>query len=221
MSTLQLNPTDQPFGRANMLRKVGGTMSSQSTEITQLLHRWRGGDVEAENRLFEAVLPELRVLAARYLRRERNGHTLQPTALVNEAFLRLAAAKNIDWHDRGHFLALAARVMRRHLIDHARARPDVHFMALEGLPEYVLSNHTKLEQVVAVDELLDELGKDNHQRREVVELKFFLGLTDNEAAEALNLTLHTFQREWYRARRWLFERLTAKQWNAVPNAISA
>ena len=200
--------------------KLRGSMRSQPTEITQLLHRWRGGDLEAENRLFEAVLPELRTLAARYLRRERNGHTLQPTALV-EAFLRLAAAKNIDWHDRGHFLALAARVMRRHLIDHARARPDVHFMALEGLPEYVLSNHTKLELVVAVDELLDELGKESPQRRAVVELKFFLGLTDNEAADALNLTLHTFQREWYRARRWLFERLSAKKWNAVSNAISA
>src|SRR5215472_12300912 len=183
-------------------------MGRQATEITRLLHRWRSGDQDAENQLFQEVLPELRAIAARYLRKERSGHTLQPTALVNEAFLRLAAAKNIEWHDRGHFLALAARVMRRHLIDHARARPDVHFMALEGLPEYVLSNHTKLELVVAIDELLDELGKENHQRREVVELKFFLGLTDNEAAEALNLTLHTFQREWYRARRWLFERLS-------------
>jgi len=192
-----------------------------STEITQLLHRWRTGDQQAESELFELVLPELRMLAARYLRRERNGHTLQPTALVNEAFLRLAAAKNIDWHDRGHFLALAARVMRRHLIDHARSRPDVHFMALEGLPEYVLSNHTKLELVVAVDELLDELGRESPQRRAVVELKFFLGLTDNEASDALNLSLHTFQREWYRSRRWLFERLSAKQWNAVANAISA
>src|SRR5215813_9363686 len=114
--------------------KLGGMMPIQPTEFIQLLHRWRSGDVEVDNRLFEAVLPELRVLAARYLRRERNGHTLQPTALVNEAFLRLAAAKNIDWHDRGHFLALAARVMRHHLIDHARSRPDVHFMALEGLP---------------------------------------------------------------------------------------
>jgi RNA polymerase sigma factor (TIGR02999 family) len=196
-------------------------MGRDATEITQLLHRWRSGDQDAENQLFELVLPELRTLAARYLRRERNGHTLQPTALVNEAFLRLAAAKNIDWHDRGHFLALAARVMRRHLIDHARSRPDVHFLALEGLPEYVLSNHSKLELVVAVDELLDELGKESPQRRAVVELKFFLGLTDNEAADALNLSLHTFQREWYRARRWLFERLSTKRWNAVPNAISA
>ena len=196
-------------------------MARAAPEITQLLHRWSTGDHDAEGRLFELVLPELRVLAARYLRRERSGHTLQPTALVNEAFLRLAAAKDIDWHDRGHFLALAARVMRRHLIDHARSRPDVHFLALDGLPEYVLSNHTKLELVVAVDELLDELGKEYPQRRSVVELKFFLGLTDVEAAEALNLNLHTFQREWYRARRWLFERLSTKKWNAVPNAISA
>ena len=199
----------------------GPAMAREASEITQLLHRWSTGDHDAEARLFELVLPELRVLAARYLRRERSGHTLQPTALVNEAFLRLAAAKDIDWHDRGHFLALAARVMRRHLIDHARSRPDVHFLALDGLPEYVLSNHTKLELVVAVDELLDELGKEYPQRRSVVELKFFLGLTDVEAAEALNLNLHTFQREWYRARRWLFERLSTKKWNAVPNAISA
>jgi RNA polymerase sigma-70 factor (ECF subfamily) len=196
-------------------------MARETPEITQLLHRWSTGDQDAEGRLFELVLPELRVLAARYLRRERSGHTLQPTALVNEAFLRLAAAKDIDWHDRGHFLALAARVMRRHLIDHARSRPDVHFLALDGLPEYVLSNHTKLELVVAVDELLDELGKEFPQRRSVVELKFFLGLTDVEASEALNLNLHTFQREWYRARRWLFERLSTKKWNAAPNAISA
>lgn len=196
-------------------------MGTEGTEITQLLHRWRSGDQDAENQLFESVLPELRAIAARYLRRERSGHTLQPTALVNEAFLRLAAAKNIDWHDRGHFLALAARVMRRHLIDHARARPDVHFLALEGLPEYVLSNRTKLELVVAIDELLNELARESPQRRLVVELKFFLGLTDQEAADALNLSLHTLQREWYRSRRWLFERLSTKSWNAVPNAMSA
>lgn len=196
-------------------------MGRQATEITRLLHRWRSGDLDAEGQLFEEVLPELRAIAARYLRKERSGHTLQPTALVNEAFLRLAAAKNIDWHDRGHFLALAARVMRRHLIDHARARPDVHFMALEGLPEYVLSNHTKLELVVAIDELLNELGRESPQRRSVVELKFFLGLTDQEAADALNLSLHTLQREWYRSRRWLFEHLSAKKWNVVPNAMSA
>jgi RNA polymerase sigma-70 factor (ECF subfamily) len=161
-------------------------------------------------------MPDLRRIAVRCFRRERPGHTLQPTALVNEAFLRLATARNIDWRDRGHFLALAARIMRRYLIDHARARPSVDFLPMEGLPEHVLGQHTKLELAVAVDSLLDELEKESHQQRAVVELKFFLGLTDAESADALQLTLHTFQREWYRARRWLFERLSTESWKSVP-----
>jgi RNA polymerase sigma-70 factor (ECF subfamily) len=100
--------------------------------------------------------------------------------------------------------------MRRYLLDHARARPSISFLPLEGLPERVLSNHTSLELAITVDALLDELEAESHQKRAVVELKFFLGLTDTEAADALNLTLHTLQREWYRSRRWLFERLCAE-----------
>jgi len=189
-------------------------------EITQLLQQWRAGDAEAESRLFELLMPDLRRIAAKCFRGERPGHTLQPTALVNEAFLRLAAAKNIDWRDRGHFFALAARIMRRYLIDHARARPSVDFLPMEGLPERILGKHTKLELAVAVDGLLDELEKESHQQRAVVELKFFLGLTDAEAADALNLTLHTLQREWYRARKWLFDRLSTEPWKAVPGTTS-
>jgi RNA polymerase sigma-70 factor (ECF subfamily) len=165
-------------------------------------------------------MPDLRKIAGCCFRGERPGHTLQPTALVNEAFVRLAAAKNIEWRDRGHFFALAARVMRRYLIDHARSRPSVQFLPMEGLPERVLGKHTRIELAMAVDVLLDELGAESHQRRAVVELKFFLGLTDEEGAEALNLTLHTFQREWYRARRWLFERLTREPWKAAPNTTN-
>jgi RNA polymerase sigma-70 factor (ECF subfamily) len=175
--------------------------------ITLLLQQWRAGDARAESRLFELLMPDLRRIANRYFRRERPGHTLQPTALVNEAFLRLATAKNIDWQDRGHFFALAATIMRRYLIDHARAKPSVVFLPMEGLPEHFLGEHSQLELAVAVDTLLNELEKESHQQRAVVELKFFLGLTDNEAADALGLTLHTFQREWYRARTWLFARL--------------
>jgi DNA-directed RNA polymerase specialized sigma24 family protein len=100
--------------------------------------------------------------------------------------------------------------MRRYLIDHARSRPSVEFLPMEGLPERILGSYTRLELAIAVDALLDELEIQSHQRRAVVELKFFLGLTDAEAADALNLSLHTFQREWYRARRWLFQRLTAE-----------
>jgi RNA polymerase sigma factor (TIGR02999 family) len=185
-------------------------MTTDSGEITRLLHAWRGGDTRAESKLFEVLLPDLRRIAGRCFRSERADHTLQPTALVNEAFLRLARARNVDWRDRGHFLALAARVMRHYLIDHARAQPSVQFVALDGLPEHLLGRHTPLELMVSIDKLLDELEAESQTRRAVVELKFFLGMTDDEAAAALEMTLHTFQREWYRARRWLFERLGAE-----------
>jgi DNA-directed RNA polymerase specialized sigma24 family protein len=100
--------------------------------------------------------------------------------------------------------------MRRHLIDHARARPTVIFMPLEGVPEHVLGQSSPLELTIGIDNLLDELEKESQQRRAVVELKFFLGMTDDEAADALGLTVHTLQREWYRARRWLFEKLSSR-----------
>jgi RNA polymerase sigma-70 factor (ECF subfamily) len=190
-------------------------MATEKGEITRLLQRWRIGDREAESKIFDLLFPELRKIAACYFRRERPGHTLQPTALVNEAFLRLAAAKNIDWQDRGHFLVVSARIMRRYLIDYAR-RPNIQYLPMEGLPEAVLGKHTKLELMVAVDALLDELSKESPQRAVVVELKFFLGTTDSEAAEALNLKLRTVQREWHEARWWLSERLGTEPWKA-PN----
>ena len=184
-------------------------MAKELGSITELLHRWQTGDRDAESRLFEELMPELRAIAARCFRRERAGHTLQPTALVNEAFFRLARAKNIDWQDRGHFFAIASVIMRRLLIDHARGRPDAEMLPLAALPEHVLAHSSPLEQAIAVDALLDQLGQESPQQRRVVELKFSLGLTDEEAAEALNLKLRSLQREWFRARKWLFERLTA------------
>jgi len=180
------------------------------SQITVLLQQWRTGDRDAESRLFELLMPDLRKIAARCFKGERPGHTLQPTALVNEAFFRLARAKNIDWQDRGHFFAVATRIMRRYLIDHARSRPVAELMPMEGLPEKILGERTPLELAIAIDTLLDELDMESPQRRTVVELKFFLGLTDEESADALGLKLHTLQREWHRARRWLFERLSQK-----------
>jgi RNA polymerase sigma factor (TIGR02999 family) len=185
-------------------------MATQPGQITVLLQEWQQGNRAAESELFELLMPELRRIAAYCFKRERAGHTLQPTALVNEAFVRLTAVNNIEWRDRGHFLALASRVMRRYLIDYARSHPDVDFQPIDGLPDAVLGNHSKLEMATALDSLLEELEAESPRRRAVVELKFFLGLTDAEAAEALNLTLHTLQREWYRARKWLFERLTSE-----------
>lgn len=184
-------------------------MANEPGGITELLQRWQTGDRDAESQLFEALMPDLRAIAARCFRGERSGHTLQPTALVNEAFFRLARAKNIEWQNRGHFFAIASVIMRRLLIDHARRRPDAELLPIEKLPEGVLADATPLEQAIAIDVLLDQLGKESPQLRRVVELKFSLGLTDEEAAEALNLKLRSLQREWFRARKWLYQRLTS------------
>ena len=196
-------------------------MAPDKGEITHLLQRWRTGDQEAEAKIFVLLQPDLHRIAARCFRGERSGSSLQPTVLINEAFLELAAAKHIDWQDRGHFLAMSARIMRRYLIQHARSRPAVHFLPMEGLPERVVGKRTQLELAVAVDTLLDDLAKESQQKRAVVELKFFLGLGDVEAAEALNLTLHTFQREWHRARNWLFQRLTTEPCKAQSKKMNA
>jgi RNA polymerase sigma factor (TIGR02999 family) len=195
-------------------------MDGNAGEITILLRQWRMGDRAAESVLFRLLMPELRKIAGYCFRDERPDHTLQPTALVNEAFLRLARVKKIEWADRRHFLALAARIMRRSLIDHARTQPSVKFLPMEGLPEAALGSRTPLQFAVAVNELLDQLKTESPQRCAVVELKFFLGLTDSEAAETLDLKLHTLQREWHRARVWLFERLSAESCKAASTTIS-
>lgn len=192
-----------------------------SGEITGLLRDWKEGEQSAEARLFEILMPELRRIASASFRRERPGHTLQPTALVNEAFLRLAHARTIDWQDRGHFLAVAAKVMRRFLIDHARSRPAVHILPIEQLPPEVVGSRSELEMVVTIDTLLEQLNLESPQQRAAVELKFLLGLTDSEAADALDLTLHTFQRQWHRARKWLFAKLTATSCQPKANEIGA
>ena len=153
-------------------------MEPDHGEITQLLRQWRTGDRQVEGRLFELLTPEMHQIAERCFRGERPGHSLQPTVLVNEAFLRLAKSKDLDWQDRGHFLAISARVMRRYLIDHARTRPEVLFLPMEGLPERFLGTRTPSQLVLEVDELLDELERESPSRRALVELKFFLGSTD-------------------------------------------
>src|SRR5579864_5511901 len=108
-------------------------MSQKAGDITHLLHQWRQGDPEAENELFDLVVPNLRRLAHHLMRKERPGHTLQATELVDQIYLRLVAAKNRDWQNRQHFFAIAARAMRRHLIDHARRRPDAESVALDSI----------------------------------------------------------------------------------------
>ncbi|MBL8175791.1 MAG: RNA polymerase subunit sigma-70 [Bryobacterales bacterium] len=186
-------------------------MQSGAGEVTALLERVRAGDKQAENRLFEIVMPQLRRLAQSLLNRERPDHTLQGTELVNEVYLRLAGAK-LSLRDRAHFFAVTARAMRRELIDYARSRPKVDVLPLEGLPEGLTSFSERRDLALAIDELLDRMRETMPLECSIVELKFFFGMTDEETAEVLDLPLRSMQSKWHDARIWLFERAEAQQW---------
>jgi RNA polymerase sigma factor (TIGR02999 family) len=146
----------------------------------------------------------LRRLAHYLMQRERKDHSLQATELVDQIYFRMVAAKDRDWQSRKHFFAIAARAMRRYLIDHARGRPSAEFVALEGLENVLPADSGKIDMAIAVDRLLDELAETKPDWSMLVEMKFFLGLTDEEAAEALGVKLRTMQRTWSDARRWLY-----------------
>jgi RNA polymerase sigma factor (TIGR02999 family) len=178
----------------------------QTGDITQLLQRWREGSRDAENDLFALVLPNLRRLAHYLMMRERKGHSMQATELVDQVYFRLVTAKDRDWHNRQHFFAIAARAMRRYLIDYARARPDGESVALERIKDMLPADSVKLDLALTVDRLLDQLAETKPEWCMLVEVKFFLGLTDEEAAETLGLKLRSMQRMWRDARQWLFER---------------
>jgi RNA polymerase sigma factor (TIGR02999 family) len=179
-------------------------------DITQLLHRWREGSSDAEAELFEMVLPDLHRLAGYLMRRERSDHTMQATELVDQIYFRLVAAKNRDWQGRKHFFAIAARAMRRYLIDHARARPDAEFLTLDGLENFLPAERAKIETAFTVDRLLDRMATVHPEWCTLVELKYFLGLTDDEAADTMGVKLRTMQRMWSDARDWLFEQASEK-----------
>jgi len=191
-------------------------MAPEAGDITQLLHRWSAGSREAENQLFELVFPSLRRLAHALMKSERKDHSLQPTELVDQIYFRLVAARNRDWENRRHFFAIAARAMRRHLIDHARRRPNAHFVPLEEMQDFLPADSAKIELAVAIDTWLDELAGSRPEWCILVEVKYFLGLTDEEAAEALGIKLRTLQRMWKDARQWLFERVEAGHAGGAP-----
>jgi RNA polymerase sigma-70 factor, ECF subfamily len=182
-------------------------------EVTRLLRRAREGEPEALELVFPLVLEELRAVAAGRLRGEAAGHTLQPTALVNEAYLKLVASPEVDWRDRAHFLAVAARAMRQVLVDRARrrnadkrgagARPTT--LSGKGLLE--AGGGPSPEETLALDAALEKLDRVDSRLRDVVELRFFAGLTDTEIAEALGVTRRTVQRDWTKARAWLYAEL--------------
>jgi RNA polymerase sigma factor (TIGR02999 family) len=196
-------------------------LKTATGDVTTLLQRWGAGDRSVESRLFELVLPDLHALARYFMRRERSDHSLQPTALLNEAYLRLVSARERDWQSRRHFYAVAARIMRRLLIDHARNRHKGQKVPIEGLEELLRGRDTQLEQAVAIDHLLDDMETSHPEWCPIVDLKFFVGCTDQEAAEALGLSLRTLQRQFGDARRWLYERLEGERCEAKPKTTTS
>lgn len=184
-------------------RPVGDPLSHN---ITHLLKQWSDGDERALDRLTPLVYEELRSQAARYLRRERPGHTLQTTALINEAYLRLIDAKEVRWQSRAHFFAIAANLMRRILVDHARKRDaekrggsQIRLTLDRAL---AVAKETDVD-LLAIDEALDRLTIIDAQQARVVELRFFSGLTVEETAAALDISPKTVKRDWSVARAWL------------------
>jgi RNA polymerase sigma factor (TIGR02999 family) len=189
-------------------------VDSTEQDITGLLHRFQSGDEVARAALIDAVYGELRAIANRHMNREREGHTLQATALVNEAYLKLVNLKTADWQDRAHFFAVAARVMRQILVDHARQRlagkrgGGVLLMPLNEALAFAPDSPSNL---LEVDEALTRLAAEDELVSKVVELRFFGGLTVEETAHVLNVSKRTVQREWTFGRAWLKTELSSKK----------
>jgi RNA polymerase sigma-70 factor, ECF subfamily len=180
------------------MNAVGGN------DLTRLLSRLGTGDRTAESELIEIVFPQLRRLAGHYMRSERSDHTLQPTALVNEAYLRLVKIQDISLKDRAHFFGLAAKLMRQILVDHARARnAEKRPRAEISLDEELTFSHEKSSAVLALDEALSRLASRDVRMSRVVELKFFGGLTFDQIAQVLEVSEKTAKRDWQLARAWL------------------
>ena len=184
-------------------------MGTDSGQVTQLLKAMRAGDPQAAQDLLPLVYAELHRLAKSYMRRERPDHTLQATALINEAYLRLAGEK-IDWKNRAHFIGLSAQVMRRVLVDYARAHKAEQrgggLQRIEMQEELAVSLE-KLEQVQEIDELLKKLEKQNPRQARVIELRYFGGLSFEEIGTLLQLTSRTAKTDWALARIWLLDQL--------------
>jgi RNA polymerase sigma-70 factor (ECF subfamily) len=186
------------------------TMIPASLELTTLLDDWNKGDPAALEKLTPLIYDELRRIAHRYSQRERNGHTLQTTALVNEAYLRLAGDRKPDWQNRSHFFAVTAQVMRHILIDYARRRRYLkHGGDAQQVPlaEVASMADDRAAELVALDEALEELARLDPRKTRVVELRYFGGLSLAETAEALGISLMTVRRDWRAAKAWLFRRL--------------
>ncbi len=181
------------------------------SSITELLLRYRHGDKEAEQQLISAVYTELRRTAAAYLRRERPDHSLQPSALVNEAYIKLAGLSRLDWQNRSHFLGVAARIMREILVDHARARrAEKRGRGVQVVPleDATIVEKGRATDVLALNEALDHLAQKDRRAAQVVEYRYFAGLSIEETAAALGVAPRTVRQDWQFGRAWLQRRLS-------------
>jgi len=186
-------------------------------EVSLLLQAWRGGDQAALDKLIPLVHQELRRLAHYYMTRERVDHTLQTTALVNEAYLRLAGANRIDWKDRAHFFAIAASLMRRILVDFARSRHSrkrIGRRKTVSLDEALLVSPNPDPDLVKLDDALKALAELDGRKARVVELRFFGGLDLDETAEVLKVSRDTVKRDWRLARAWMYGEMTGGRGHA-------
>ena len=185
----------------------------QTSGITQILQSWNDGDEEAKELLLPFVYDELKKQARYLMSKERSNHTLQPTALVHEAFMKLSEQSGIEWKNRSHFYGIASRLMRQILVDHARLHAAdkrgnnaVHF----SIDDVQIPIEERASSILAIDEVLQRLAELDEQQARVVEMRFFGGMNDDEIAEALNISRRTVGREWQSAKLWLFRELNRK-----------
>jgi RNA polymerase sigma-70 factor, ECF subfamily len=186
-------------------------MSQEPREITQMLLELTDGNEEVVNQILPHIYDELRRLASSYLRRERSNHTLQPTALVHEAYMKLIDQSRVKWQNRAHFFGIAAQVMRRILMDHARKHTaekrggDAELLPIEE--EILIVSHDKSAELVALDDALNQLAEMDERKAKIVELRYFGGLSIEETAEVLGVSVPTINREWRMAKAWLYSEI--------------
>lgn len=185
---------------------------NSTKEVTELLQKWSGGDADALEELTPLIYAELHRIAKNYMRRERENHTLQTSALVNEAYVRLIDWKTAKWENRAHFFGVSAQLMRRILVDFARKRPKLDETVVRhvSLEEAFTISTEKDADLVALDEALNELATFDERKAKIVELKFFGGLSVEETAEVLKISGITVMREWQKAKAWLYRELSGE-----------
>jgi RNA polymerase sigma factor (TIGR02999 family) len=186
---------------------------NHASEITRILQDWNDGSEDAKERLLPFVYDELRRQARFFMAKERSNHTLQPTALVHEAFLRLSEQSGIDWQNRNHFYGIASRLMRQILVDHARAHAaekrgasPIHF----SIDDVQIPVEERAGSILALDEVLQRLATFDERQATIIEMRFFGGMNNAEIAEALDISERTVGREWQSARLWLYRELNKK-----------